>query len=140
MHGMAMASWFARQRSRTVRDPVGQPMPAWHPSNGASRSVVGARTAERGRGGIEFSPTAPVLYFSNAEEGTKEGDDEGVPSVSQRGEKVMSSGLLLPSASWAKKMDRPQLGQMAFPFSSSISFLFYFVFPSLLFVANLVRV
>jgi len=29
----------------------------------------------------------PVLYFSKAEEGTKEGDDEGVPPISQRGER-----------------------------------------------------
>ena len=37
---------------------------------------------------------APVLCFLNAEEGTKEGDDKGVPPVSQRGEEVMTSGLL----------------------------------------------
>ena len=29
----------------------------------------------------------PVLYFLKAEEETKEGDDEGVPPVSQRGER-----------------------------------------------------
>ena len=91
---MAMVSWLMRQRSRSMRDLVGQPVPAWHPSNWVSRSVVRARTAERGRGGIGFPPTAPVLCFLNAEEGTKEVDDEGVPPVSQRGEKVMTSGLL----------------------------------------------
>ena len=37
---------------------------------------------------------APVLCFLNAEEGTKEGDDKGVPPVNQCGEKVMPSGLL----------------------------------------------
>ena len=69
MHGMAMASWLAWQRSCTVHDPIGQPVPAWHPSHGVSRSVV------------------RVLYFLNAEEGTKEGDDDGVPPVSQHGER-----------------------------------------------------
>ena len=35
-----------------------------------------------------------MLYFPKAEEGTKEGDDKGVPPISQRGEEVMTSGLL----------------------------------------------
>jgi len=97
VHGVAMVSWLAWQRSRTVHDPVEQPMPAWHPSHGVSRSVVRAQTADRGRGGIEFPPfppTAPVLCLLNAEEGAKEGDDKGVPPVSQHGKEVMTSGLL----------------------------------------------
>ena len=80
-----------------MRDPIGQPVPVWHPSNWISRSVVRARTADRGRGGIEFPPLppmAPVLCLLNAEEGAKEGDDKGVPLVSQRGEEVTTSGLL----------------------------------------------
>ena len=38
---------------------------------------------------LDFSspPTVPVLCFLKAEEGTKEGDDEGVSPVSQRGER-----------------------------------------------------
>ena len=100
----------ARQWSCTVRDPVGQPVPAWHPSNGLSRSVVRPRTADRDRGGIGFSPPmVPVLCFLKAEEGTKEGDDEEVPPVSQRRERRRRGGVRL--AAWAARgRARPACG------------------------------
>ena len=168
MHGVAMVSWLAWQRSRTVHDPVEQPMPAWHPSHGVSRSVVRARTVERGRGGIGFPPTAPVLCFLNAEEGTKEGDDEGVPPVSQHGERRRCGGVRAGcvgrarsgqaclwlcmgqqrrarAGSWLlgcychwrarpRRWTGHKLGQMAFPFSSSISFLFFISFSFLFYL------
>ena len=56
-----------------------------------------------------------MLCFLNAEEGTKEGDDKGVPPVSQRGEEVMTSGLL-GHACEAMSASRPaRLGGRAGP-------------------------
>ena len=57
----------------------------------------------------DFSPTASMLYFLIAEEGTKEGDDFGGPSVSEAGENdgVVACGL----AAWAARgRARPACG------------------------------
>ena len=51
----------ARQRSCTVRDPIGQPVPAWHPSNGASWSVVRHGRRRGVEVASDLSPTASAL-------------------------------------------------------------------------------
>ena len=82
---MAMAVAGARQWSCIVRDPVGQPVPAWRPSTGFAVGCE-ARTADRGRGGVRFFPRHPCSVFRSQRKGIKEGGDSGGPFVSETGE------------------------------------------------------
>ena len=54
---------------------------------GLTFGCEGMDGGEEPRRHSDFPPTAHVLCFLDAEEGTREGDDEGVPPVSQRGER-----------------------------------------------------
>ena len=82
---MAMAVAGARQWSCIVRDPFGQPVPAWRPSTGFAVGCE-ARTADRGRGDVRFFPRHPCSVFRSQRKGIKEGDDSGGPFVSETGE------------------------------------------------------
>ena len=106
---MAMAVAGARQWSCIVRDPVGQPVPAWHPSNGALWLVVRHGRQRGAEAASDLSPTTSTLCSQDAEEGTKDGDDEEVPPVSQRRERRRRGGVRL--AAWAARgRARPACG------------------------------
>jgi hypothetical protein len=80
---MALAG--VRQWSCILRDPIGQPVPAWYPSNGFTGGRE-AWTTEKGAGAWDPSYGFRTLLLPETEEGTKEGDDAGGPPASQRGE------------------------------------------------------
>ena len=92
----------ARQRSCTVRDPVGQPVPAWYPSNGLSRSVVRARMADRDRGGIGFF--FPPRYRCSVFRRQRRGPRRGMTRVSHPSASAGSDdGVACELAVWAAR-------------------------------------